>query len=375
MTQAEQMIVERIRESGPLPFPVYMSLALYHPQFGYYSSGQPRTGFGGHFLTSPELDPAFGELWAGGFRQIWDALGSPDVFEIVEIGPGEGGFAKAVLSAAKDNFARAIKYRLVERSGAAQQRQRDLLAGFDVVWASSLNDLPHIDQGVIVANEVLDNLPVHVVEQHAGQLQELHVGEKDGRLIPILRSPSSPELLHFLTRNEIRVPEGTRVEVSLAGESFVKQLTDLLSWGAIVLIDYGLEAADLARHPEGTIVCYSDGGTDTNPLERPGSKDITAHANWTSVRGSMDSAGVEVAGPVSQRDVMICLGLAEMDRALREEHGQAMVKGRGADAVRALSRRQALGALADPSGLGGLQVMFGLKEIVAPKFMRAPSDT
>lgn len=136
------------------------------------------------------------------------------------------------------------------------------------------------------------------------------------------------------------------------------------------MIDYGATSAELMTRPEGTLVCYSSTGPDADPLDLPGEKDITSHANWTAVASALESAGAEVVGPLGQRDILVKLGLADMDRALREEHNKAMLKGKGAEAVRILSRRQALGALADPGGLGGLQTIFGLKEIVAPRFMR-----
>jgi SAM-dependent MidA family methyltransferase len=364
-------ILETIRRDGPMPFATFMAQALYSPNHGYYSSGKVRTGWAGHFVTSPELDPAFGALWARGFSEIWEATGTPDVFEVVEIGPGEGGFAAAVLSSVTGPFARALRYRLVERSPIATQRQREALKDHPgVTWVASLNEIGRIDQGVIIANEVLDNLPVHIVEQHAGHIQEIWVGEKDGRLVPLLNVPSNPDILGFLTRHNVSLRNGSRFEVGLAAETFVRQLVGLLNWGAVILIDYGATSAELMSRPEGTLVCYSSTGPDADPLESPGEKDITSHANWTAVASSLETAGAEVIGPLGQRDILVKLGLAEMDRALREEHNKAMLKGKGAEAVRILSRRQALGALADPGGLGGLQTIFGLKEIVAPRFMR-----
>lgn len=374
-TKLEQAILERVRSEGPIPFAAFMSQALYHPELGYYMSPSPRVGWGGHYVTSPELDPAFGELWANGLAEIWEATGSPDLFEVVEIGPGEGNFAKGVLAAVPPAFAKALRYRLVERSPHARARQQANLAGLaNVAWSGSIAEVPKIDQGVVVCNEVLDNLPVHIVEQHGGQIQEVWIGEHQGRLAPTLRSPSTPEVVHFLGRHGVTLSNGVRFEIGLAAEAFVKQVCDLLAWGAVIFIDYGAEIDALTARREGTLVCYSASGTDVDPLGSPGDKDITVFANWTSVRRTLENSQLEPVGPLSQRDILVRLGLAEMDDRLRQEHSRAMVAGKGADAVRALSRRQALGAMADPGGLGGLQVMFGLKEIVAPQFMRVPTD-
>src|SRR5918999_489992 len=94
-----EFLRERIRAHGPMPFAAYMSHVLYHPRHGYYAAGPERSGWRGHFLTSPELDPSFGALWAHAFEEIWDACGRPPEFTIVEIGPGEAGFARGVLGA------------------------------------------------------------------------------------------------------------------------------------------------------------------------------------------------------------------------------------------------------------------------------------
>lgn len=372
MTELQQSIVDKIRSSGPIPFASYMSQALYDPTLGYYSADRPRTGWHGHFMTSPELDPAFGELWANGLREIWEATGSPDLFQIVEIGPGEGAFAKAVLDAAKGSFGTSLRYHLVERSPFNQRRQQELLKASGAVrWSQSLADLDRIDQGVIFVNEVLDNLPVHLVEHHRGRLLEVWVNEIDGRLVPELHAPSTPEIEAFIERYSVTLPEGTRFEVGLAAEAFVNQICDLLKWGAAIWVDYGAETDDLVGRPDGTLVCYSGAASDGDPFAEPGAKDITTHANWSVVRSAVEAAGCTAVGPMEQRKVLAQLGLAELDRALREEHSKAMVSGKGAAAVRALSRRQALGALADPGGLGGLGVMLALKDISPPRFIRS----
>lgn len=371
MSALEKVVLERIRSNGPIPFASYMGDCLYHPDHGYYRGNVPRTGWQGHFVTSPELDPAFGELWGEGIRQLWENTGRPDEFDIVEIGPGEGGFAKAILSSLPEQLAAAVRYRLVERSKDAQKRQRALLAGHrNVTWSASLNEVPTVELGVVFANELLDNLPVHVVEQHGGRIQEVYVDEKGGTLVPHLGDPSSPDVHSFLSRHGVGLKNGARFEVSLAAEGFVRQVTELVRWGAVVFVDYGAEVDELLDRPEGTLVCYSDAGADSNPLERPGEKDLTVHANWTVVRKAMQDRGAQTIGPVGQRDILIKLGLADMDARFRKQHGEAMVSGKGADAVRALSRRQALAAMADPGGLGGLQVMIGLKEVAPPAFVR-----
>jgi SAM-dependent MidA family methyltransferase len=358
----EEEIVRRIRAGGPLPFAAFMSLALYDPSGGYYS-GHVRTGWRGHFLTSPELDPAFGRLWAVAFREVWVRSGQPSSFEIVEIGPGEGGFARAVLGTVDDDLHAALTYRLVERVPAARTRQESLLEGAgNIEWTASITELPEIEHGCVFANEVLDNLPVHLVEAREGEIVELCVGEGDAGLELVARPVSNPELEAFLERTGTTPPDGARAEVALAGESFIARVTGRLGRGAVFLVDYGLEGAEIARRG-GTLLTYSDKGVDDDVLERPGEKDITAHANWTSARRALEAAGMTVTGPTEQRKVLLSLGARDVDARLKEKHDTAISEGRGADAVTALSARQSLGALLDPGGLGGLQVLAGYRGI------------
>ncbi|MDQ3958476.1 MAG: SAM-dependent methyltransferase [Actinomycetota bacterium] len=364
MTPLQDLLEERIRRHGPMPFAAYMQLALYHPRFGYYAGGRVRSGWGGHFITSPELDPAYGSLWARGFEDVWERCGKPAEFSVVEVGPGEGGFAHAVLTAITGGFARALDYRLVERVPALEERQRARLTGFDPRWFPAVAEVPPVRHGVVFVNEVLDNLPVHVVERARGEVFEVCVDVGRDGLVESLRPPAGPELGAWLTRAGIDVPEGHRVEVSMSAESFVRRCAALFDTGALVVVDYGAAAEELARRPRGSLVTYSEEGAAADPLARPGEQDITSHVNWTVVARACTEAGLDVHGPIAQREVLRRLGAAEIDGLLRQEHARAVAEGRGVDAVRTLSRRGALGALLDPAGLGGLQVVIGSRGVV-----------
>jgi SAM-dependent MidA family methyltransferase len=371
----EALLAERIERSGPMPFAAFMSLALYHPKHGYYASGATRTGWRGHFLTSPELDPAYGELWSRGFEQLWAATGQPDEFNIVEIGPGEGAFARSVLDSAPDAFGRSLRYHLVERVEAVAERQRVVL-GADprVIWHASITEVPDLGVGCVFANEVLDNLPVHLARADPDGLKELCVELVDGGLALRARPPSNPELQGFLERVGVELQEGALYEVGLAAESLVARAAGIITAGAIVFVDYGATALELTERPNGSLLCYSEMGVDAEPLERPGAKDITVHANWTAVESALSSAGMSAIRRRSQRDVLLSLGSRELDQTLRAEHRDAVSAGRGAAAVAALSRRQALGALLDPGGLGGLQVLAGVTSGIALPWLEPISD-
>lgn len=363
MTELERILHERIARSGPLPFGAFMQLALYHPRHGYYSGGRERSGWRGHFLTSPELSPEFGGLWARAFENAWRACGSPPEFAVVEVGPGEGGFAAAVLGSVSGDFAAALRYRLVERVPALQERQAELLAGLGVSWSAAVTEVPPAPRGVVFANEVLDNLPVHLVERRDADLLEVCVDSAGGRLVETLRPPAGDELEAWLERAGAEVPDGHRFEVTMAAESFVRHCAAAFGVGALVLVDYGAESAELAKRPRGTLVAYSPAGATEDLLARPGEQDVTAHANWTIVRRTCEALGLHVTGPRPQRDVLLALGAGERAGDLRAEHTRAAGEGRGADAVRALSRRSSLAAVLDPGGLGGLGVTIATRGI------------
>ncbi len=359
MTELERILHDRIAAGGPMPFGAFMQLALYHPRHGYYSGGRERSGWHGDFLTSPELDPAYGVLWARAFEKVWRACGSPDELAIVEVGPGEGGFAEAVLSSVSGDLAPSLRYRLVERVPALQERQAERLHGHEVDWFPAVAEVPRARCGVVFANEVLDNLPVHVVERRDGELLEVCVDSSGDRLVETLRPPAGEELGAWLRRAGAEVPDGHRFEVGMAAESFVRRCAETFETGALVLVDYGAESHELVERPRGTLVAYSAAGPNEDVLGDPGERDITSHANWTVVRRACEEVGLSARGPLEQREVLLALGAREMDQDLRA----AYTGGRGADAVRALSRRGALGALLDPGGLGGLGVMVATRGI------------
>jgi SAM-dependent MidA family methyltransferase len=358
VNELEILLRERLSH-GPMTFAEYQQAALYHPTLGYYTRSQ-RSGWRGHFLTSAEVDPSFGALWAVGFRRVWESLGRPASFELIEVGPGEGGFADAILSVVEGDFADALTYRLVEPIPALAERQMSLLSTFDnVFWSSSLDEFVPVAHGAVIANEVLDNLPVNLLEYRGGEFVELYVQASDSYLELVPGPLSDPELLGLLPESGFDPSDEHRLEVSPAAVDFVRSCAAAVETGSVVLVDYGLTQEDLARRSTGTLVSYSDAGADDRVLDRPGEKDITSHANWDVVASTLRSAGFEVSGPTPQREVLRDLGLSALEKSLAEQQRNLTAEGRGADALRIHSRRQALSVLSDPDGLGGMNVLIG----------------
>lgn len=360
-------LVGQIRSDGPIPFSAFMEAALYDPRHGYYASGAVRTGWAGDFITSPQIDPAFGALWAAAITELWDGLGRPDEFTLIEVGPGEGEFATALLDALPVGVGDIVTYRLVERVPAVQARQRTLL-GEDprVVWDESIGAGTRVDAGVVLANEVLDNLPVDVLEMRDGSFHEICVGERAGALVEV-RGPevAPPEGVELGA-----LAEGHRIEVRPGTSAFVRDASARIARGAVAFIDYGYARDEIPQRPGGTLVCYSGAGADDRPLDAPGAKDITAHVDWSALAVELQREGLEVTGPHPQSVLLRALGAGELDRTLKEDHARAVSESRGADAVALLSRRHALRALLDRGGLGRLDVMFGLKGLDPPAFLK-----
>jgi SAM-dependent MidA family methyltransferase len=368
VTVLQGLIAAEIDARGPLDFAEYMQLALYHPEHGYYTAGPQRTGWRGHFLTSPEIDPAFGELWARAAEDLWTACGRPDRFPLIEVGPGEGGLAAALVEAADEEFARAVELHLIELNASARERQSVRL-GSGTVWHDSIDDVGSVECGCIFANELLDNLPVRVVEMRDGELLECFVDHSDGALHEVFGRPRDDFPSAYLACIGVDLPEGHRVEIPVATQGEIARIAGILSKGAVIVIDYGISAHEIADRPSGTLVAYSETGVDHDVLVSPGDRDVTSHVNWTSVLDWFNGAGFKTAGPITQREVLHRLGARDLDARLRVDYDDAVASGRGRDAVAALSRRQALGALMDPGGLGGLQVVIATRGIATPGWM------
>ncbi|MFN2526589.1 MAG: class I SAM-dependent methyltransferase [Actinomycetota bacterium] len=344
-----------------------MHLALYHPEHGYYARG-PRSGWAGHYLTSAELDPTFGELWARGFRLLWESCGRPSRFNLIELGAGEGGFASAVLGSVAEDFRSALRYVVVEPLATLRTRQRTHLSDVPIEWVEDLSEVEPTSSGCVFANEVLDNLPIHLVEQTPEGAVELRVGLVDSRLA-FIRSALDSKLRPELDAIGPDLPVGHRVELRPAARDLIQAAAATISRGALIFVDYGHEEEDLVARPQGTLMSYSHTGVDDRPLEGPGEKDITAHVNWGALRRDCAALGLRPLGPVPQRIVLEELGASALLNASRESRQAALAERRGLDAIRALSRNQALGALSDPGGLGRLGVFSAVKGITAPAFL------
>ena len=347
---------------GTVPFSTFMDLALNDPDHGYYGSGQVGIGPGGDFVTSPSLGPDFAGLLLPQLLTWLDALplGSGR-WSIVEIGPGEGHFAadliQQLINTASDRLDR-LELVLVESSPALCERQQRRLQGLNALpvrWCS-LDDLIHQPvQGVVIAHELLDALPVDRVVLQKGELQLQMVGLDPGGGLCWRTQPLPANLAghirSFATGFGVPLPpqdaeDGWTTEWPSALPHWFEQMGCALEKGVLLVIDYALEAHRYfnARRSDGTLLAFRDQQAGFSPLEQPGAQDLTAHLCIETVDEAALGHGWQPLERMRQGEALLALGLAE------RLHGLQSLPGGRLD--EALQRREALLRLVDPAGLG-----------------------
>lgn len=351
-------VTDRILGSGPITFADYMRLALYDPAEGFYARRVPGAGAG--YRTSPSLSEWFGRLFARWATGIWEGLGRPDPFTVIEAGAGRGDLAASALGA----FGGPLHWVMVEPFSAVAERQRARLSawGDTVTWQRSLADGPRV-VGCVVANEVLDNQPVHLMEKADGFAVEISVGLDDGRLVEVPGPLSDPALATDAGAALPHLEDGDRFEVSPDASAWVRDAAGALERGMVMVIDYGDEEPDLwHRRPAGSLVTYRDGGLGVDLLADPGQADITAHVNFSALARAALAAGLRPEGLRTQREWLQSLGAGEAAGRLRARQDQAEVAGDHTAMVQLLAERSRLTALSARGGLGDLLVFSAVKD-------------
>lgn len=327
---AKSCILEEIRRKGPLSFEEYMSLALYAPSWGYYRNNKVKLGEKGDFVTAPEISNLFSHSLARQCAQIAQHL--PE-YTILELGAGSGIMARDILLSLAEQKALPHEYCILELSGALKATQKETLSTLPnevfklIKW---LDSLPSELEGIILANEVMDAMPVNRIQIEQGQLRECYVTEENGELNWTLKHPTHPEnYQHLLPYFTSASPYTTEVNLNLAG--WLKSLSGALKKGVIFLIDYGYPRHEY-YHPDrhmGTLMCYFHHQGHDNPLIYPGIQDITAHVDFTHVIECADAAGLELLGFTTQSAFLIANGIAddyEQRLAKHPEQEKALAK-------------------------------------------------
>ncbi|MDZ8078946.1 MAG: class I SAM-dependent methyltransferase [Nostoc sp. DcaGUA01] len=378
-----------------ITFAEFMDMALYHPEHGYYSSDAVKIGFqGGDFFTSPNLSADFGELLAEQFLQMWEILGRPVTFSLVEMGAGQGLLALHILKYYQlqyPDFFTALEYVIVEKSPTLRQEQQQRLQDLPVRWCN-LEDIPsNAIAGCFFSNELIDAFPVHQFTLESGELREIYVttqgngtDAESGRrsdavkefsislrphvpasstptFVEVTGEPSTPQLADYFNLVGIDLtsgayPDGYRSEINLAALDWLSIVADRLQRGYVLTIDYGYPATRYynPRRSQGTLQCYYHHRFHDNPYINIGRQDITAHVDFTALECWGDRCGLKNVGFIQQGLFLMALGLGERIAAVSYQKQPLS---------QLLQRREALHQLLDPTGLGGFGVLIQSKNL------------
>ena len=340
------------RAGGWIGFDRYMQMALYEPGLGYYAAGSRKFGPGGDFVTAPELSALFGECLAGQCAHWFESTAA----SIVEFGAGSGALAVQLLAALHQLGATPDSYRIVELSAQLRQRQRELLAERvpalleRVVW---LDQLPQRIEGVIVANEVLDAMPVRMFRWRDDAVFERGVACVPGADGFAFADRPADEAFARRVRRALAQawgdgdqPGGDYVsEIGEQGESWVETVGARLERGAMLLVDYGFPRAEY-YHPQratGTLQCHYRHRVHGDPFLWPGLQDITAHVDFTAVHRAARRAGLTPLGYNSQARFLLDCRL--LDRLASRPRDDARQWARNAQAAQLLLSEAEMGEL------------------------------
>jgi SAM-dependent MidA family methyltransferase len=288
MTPLKKQLVETIEREGPISLAQFMASALYDPTLGYYSSGRAKIGKKGDFYTSVSVGPLFGKLLARQFSQMWNLLGNPPEWTLLEQGAFDGRLAGDVLDALQEQSPdcyEATKMLLVEPFACFEAAQRTTLENHSdkTHWMRTLAACPSFT-GVHYSNELLDAFPAHQVRWTNGKWVELRVGILGENFSWVEAEIDDPEVARAASRLSITQEGGVR-EVCPLHEAWIKELSLKLQRGWIVVCDYGMSEEELAlpHRSGGTLTGYSNHQRSACPLQDPGAQDITYQVNLSDI--------------------------------------------------------------------------------------------
>jgi SAM-dependent MidA family methyltransferase len=311
---------------GWIPFARYMELALHYPGLGYYGGGSQKFGADGDFVTAPELTPLFGQALAVQVGQIL----SESAPVVLEVGAGSGRLAADLLSSLTIE-----RYLILELSGELRARQRETLIAAvpelidRVAW---LDRLPERFSGCVLANELLDAMPVQALAWRQHGLMERGVVQS-GQVFAWAERPAPSALVSAAADLPVQPPFES--EIGLIAAGWVAEWGRRLDTGAVLLIDYGLPRKEY-YHPgrdRGTLRCHYRHRSHDNPFWWPGLSDITAHVDFTAVAEAAHAAGLDVMGYTSQACFLVNCGLGELLASRQEADPAAAVRAAGAAQV------------------------------------------
>ena len=373
---AEEEIRRRILATGSITFAEFMNLALFWPSGGYYTGPEP-IGSSGDFYTSPHAHPAFGALIAVQLHQMWQVMGRPAPFTVVEMGAGNGRLCRDITGYAAGlprDFARCLQYVCLDTlvAGGVERVNTGETEGLKVNRIAALLSLEPSGEagfrgiplrgikGCVLSNELLDAFPVHQVTLNQGKLKEVYVTMTGQELEFVLEEPSTPRLAARLDGLGIALEEGQTVEINLPIEDWAVQVAGVLDTGFVLTVDYGRLASELYSmelRPRGTLTTFYRHTQTDAPLQRIGRQDMTAQVDFTTLMEAGRRAGLETLGFTAQGLFLSNLGLPQLRRRLA-----------GLDLPRReiAANNTGMLELARPGGLGDFKVLVQGKNVGTP---------
>ncbi len=320
----------RIRAEGPLTFDQWVEACLYDPMDGFYSSGGS-AGRRGDFITSPEVGPLFGTVLANWIDKVWTNLGSPKDFVVLEAGAGPGTLARSILKAKPKSLING-RYIAIERSEIQRKLHPEEAESLSIFPEESIT-------GVVIANELLDNLPFRLCRGDGEKWQEILITEG----------------FKEITGNEVGLPvflppiEGVKIPLQTKASNWVQDALDIVDQGALLVFDYCSTTSQMANEPQSEwLRTYRGHEKGNNPIANPGSQDITVNVALDQLPGEFSAN--------SQAEFLISYGIEELVKEGRRIWEKQAHIG-GLEAIEARSRITESEALLDPNGLGGFTTL------------------
>jgi SAM-dependent MidA family methyltransferase len=283
---------------------------------------------------------------------MWETMGSPPRFDVVEQGGGTGSLARDILRWSRERepaFAAAVRYTLVERSAAMRAVPEPALGEMDlpdgaVSWGDALADGI---EGVVLSNELVDAFPVHRVVREGDDVREVHVALDGERFADELRPPSSPRLREYFGSLGLLPGEGCYAEVNLDAVDWMLSVASRLRRGYVLTFDYGYEAAELYApwRRDGTLACFYRQSSSSDPYQRIGKQDMTSSVDFTTLNRVGEEAGLTTIAMTDQSSFLVRLGIGEGVGAAAGEMEEYF------------ARRKVLMDLVDPGRLGRIKVL------------------
>jgi SAM-dependent MidA family methyltransferase len=319
------LLQQEIRARGPLPFARFMEACLCHPQFGYYNTDRPKLGKSGDFYTSAHVAPVFARILARHFERVWQRLGGPPRFDLVELGPGDGSLALELLAWVRKRypeFYASLRYAGIEQSahlrGRIQEKLREFVGRARIAseFASGKSEEATGICGCVFANEFFDALPIHILVWREGRWRERMVGWKRERLVWVEKGASLPGLAQQAEScfdpalEHADRPDGWTAEIRPQAAEWMRRISGSLAQGEVLIVDYGYTLQEWrgGRFPEGSALAYREHQVAEDLLGRPGDQDLTAHVNFTKLAEAGQSCGLRLVSLESQTRFLLRAG-------------------------------------------------------------------